>query len=336
MNNNNRRARRWLAAPVLGLAALGAHAQSNVSVYGLIDVSAGATKNPGGASVTGVDSGKLTTSNIGFGGSEDLGGGLSAQFKLEAFFRADTGETGRFNGDPMFARTASVGLSHKQWGTINLGRTTTQLFVATLSFNALGDSFGYSPSIRHYFGGGQGVTTGDTGWNDSIAYSSPVISGFRFGATVTSKESAAGVGNGGNWSAGLSYSGGPLAATVVYQSVKKDGAAAVQDTETTQVGASYDAGVARGFLQVGRVKNLTTGNRFDLTGLGVRVPVGKGAAVAQFGRLDPRVGAERNTLSVGYLYNFSRRTEGYVVVMNDKVDGLSSGGGYSVGIRHRF
>jgi len=48
------------------------------------------------------------------------------------------------------------------------------------------------------------------------------------------------------------------------------------------------------------------------------------------------VGADRTTLSVGYLHNLSKRTELYAVLMHDKVDGLSSGGGYSLGIRHRF
>jgi predicted porin len=323
-----------LALCVLGLSSVGAHAQSTVQVYGLIDMSVGSTKAPGGKSVTAVDSGKMTTSFYGFSGTEDLGGGLSAQFKVEGFFRGDTGEQGRFNGDTQFARTASVGLSDKGLGSINFGRTTTQLFVATLAFNAFGDSFGYSPSIRHYFS--PATATGDTGWSDSLSYASPTLAGFRFGTSVATKESATGVGNGGNWSAGLSYSAGPLAATVVYQDVKKDGAGAVQDTKTTQLGASYDVGVAKGFLQYGEVKNTSTNNRIDITGVGVRVPVGAGAFIAQYGVQDQRVGADRDTLSLGYVHNLSRRSELYAVVMNDKVDGLSSGGGYSVGLRHRF
>lgn len=325
---------RLLAGAILGLSSIGAQAQSTVQVYGLIDLSVGSTKAPGGTSITGVDSGKMTTSFYGFSGTEDLGGGLSAQFKIEGFFRADSGETGRFNGDPQFARTASVGLSHKDLGSINLGRTTTQLFVATLAFNAFGDAFGYSPSIRHYFA--PATATGDTGWSDSIAYNSPVFSGFRFGTSVTSKESATGLSNGNNWSVGLSYSGGPLAATVVHQDVEKDGTAPVQDTKATQLGASYDFGVAKGFLQYGEVKNITTNNRFDITGVGVRVPAGAGAFIAQYGTLDARVGPDRKTLSLGYLHNLSRRSELYAVVMSDKLDGLSSGGGYSVGMRHRF
>lgn len=328
---------RLLTGIVFGLAAAGAQAQSSVQIYGLIDMSVGSTKAPGGTSVTGVDSGKMSTSFYGFSGTEDLGGGLSAQFKIEGFLRSDVGEQGRFAGDAQFARTSSLGLSHRDFGSISLGRTTTQLFVSTLLFNAFGDSFGYSPSIRHYFASGAGSVSGDTGWNDSIAYSSPTLGGFRFGTTVTTKESAVGVGNGGNWSVGASYGGsGRFAASVVHQNVKKDAAGAVPDTATTQLGASYDFGLAKAFLQYGQIKNTTLSNRTRITGAGVRVPVNSGAFVAQYGSMDLRVGVDRKTLSLGYLHTLSRRTDLYAVVMNDKLDGQSSGGGYSVGLRHRF
>lgn len=326
-----------LAGAVLGLATLGAQAQSSVQIYGLIDMSVGSTKAPGGTSVTGVDSGKMSTSYYGFSGNEDLGGGLSAQFKLEGFFRGDTGEQGRFTGDAQFARTTSVGLSHKNLGTVSLGRTTTQLFVSTLLFNAFGDSFGYSPSIRHYFSSGAGSVTGDTGWNDSVAYSSPNLGGFRFGTTIATKESTAGTGNGGNWSVGMSYSGsGPFAASLVHQNVKKDAAGATPDTTTSQLGASYDFGVAKAFLQYGQIKNTTLSTSTKITGAGVRVPVGAGAVVAQYSAMNPSASADRKTLSLGYLHTLSRRTELYAVLMSDKLDGLSSGGGYSLGMRHRF
>ena len=163
----------------------------------------GSTKAPGGSSVKTVDSGKMTTSYFGFGGKEDLGGGLSAVFKLESFMRAHTGAQGRFDGDTAFARSANVGLSHKDYGTMTFGRNTTALFVSTLMYNAFGDSFGYSPSIRHYFT--SGTTTGDTGWSDSFAYASPTFGGVRFGLAGANKNSGSAVSNGGNWSANLGY-----------------------------------------------------------------------------------------------------------------------------------
>lgn len=316
-------------AALLATLALGAQAQSSVNVYGLMDLSVGSTQAPGGTATTAVDSGKMTTSYYGFGGREDLGGGLAATFRIEGFLRAASGDAGRFNGDPQFSRTASVGLSSARLGSLTLGRNTTALFVSTLGFNAFGDSFGYSPSIRHYFT--SGTTTGDSGWSDSIAYNSPVWGGFKAGAMVTSK-----TGNGGNWSVNLGYGAGPLAVSLVHQQVKKDGTAAVADTDTTQLGASYDFGVAKAFLQLGQVDNDTTGNDYTISGVGARVPLGAGAVIAQYGQIAPQTGADRHTLSVGYLHNLSKRTELYAVAMHDKIDGLSSGGGYSLGIRHRF
>lgn len=317
------------------LAAFGANAQSTVNVYGLIDMSVDSVKASGNGKTrqTLVESGNMTTSYYGFSGSEDLGNGLSAQFKLEGFFKANSGSQGRAGTDNQFSRTASVGLSHKDYGTINLGRNTTALFVSTLSFNAFGDSFGYSPSIRHYFGGLQNAVTGDTGWSESIAYSSPVWSGFRFGLSAAAK----GTSNGGNWGANIGYSKGPLAAALVVQDVKKSGILGGDaDTKTTQLNASYDFGVAKVFGQYAQVENTTTGIDSDLTHLGVRVPAGPGAVIAQWGHNAPDLGADRVTTSVGYLYPLSKRTEVYAVAMHDKKANEASGSAYSLGVRMRF
>lgn len=328
---------RYGVAAMLSATALGAQAQSSVNLYGLIDLSIGSTKPIGGSSQTGIDNGKLTTSYFGVRGSEDLGGGLSAVFKLESYVRADTGASGRFNGDTLFSRTASVGLSSNSFGTFTLGRNTTPLFVSTLSFNAFGDSFGYSPSIRHYFEGGA-VVTGDSAWSNSVLYASPDFSGFKFGLIAATKSGTSGNinSNGGNWGANVGYAAGPLAAAVVYQDVKKDGVAAVPDTRTWQLDGAYDFGVARTFLQLGRVKNTTTNVTYRLADVGAKIPAGSGNVLVQYGRLSPNVGDKTNTVSLGYSYNMSKRTELYAVAMRDKKDNLSVGSSYSLGLRHRF
>lgn len=315
-------------------AGAAAHAQSSASLYGLVDLSVGRTQAPGGKAVNAMDSGKLTTSYWGLGGREDLGGGLAAVFKFESFVRVTTGESGRFNGDPMFSRSASVGLSSSRLGTLTFGRNTTALFVSTLAFNALGDSFGYSPSIRHYFT--SGTTTGDTAWSDSVVYASPTWGGLRFGVSGAFKTTSAAT-DGRNLGLNLGYGAGPLSAALVYQDVKKDGAtSALDNTRTVQVGAAYDMGVAKLYAQLGTVDNKTRNTGFDIWGLGARVPVGGGAVVAQLGRLSPDAGADRTTFSAGYLYNLSKRTELYGVLMSDKLDGVGTGQNMAVGMRHRF
>ncbi len=315
-------------AALLAAATLPAQAQSNVTVYGLLDLSVGRTQAPAGKATDGVDSGKMTTSYIGLQGDDDLGGGLKAIFAIEHFLRVDTGSAGRFDADTFWARNAYVGLAGN-FGTATLGRNTTSLFVQTLIFNPFGDSFGYSPSVRHYFT--SGTTTGDTAWSDSVKYTSP-----RFGGATFSLHSALGEGNGGrNMGASVLYFAGPLAAGLAWQDVKKG--ATTDDTSTWQLAASYDLRAAKLFAQVGSVKNDRSGKRDDIAELGVSVPVQTlGKVLLQWGQIDPSTGAKRSTISVGYDYNLSKRTDLYAVYMNDKLHGLAAGNNYSVGVRHRF
>ena len=302
-------------------------AQSSVTVFGLVDASVGRFQAPGGTSITAVESGKMTTSNWGIRGSEDLGGGLKASFSIESFFRADVGAVGRFNGDPMFTRSAWVGLSGG-FGSVNLGRNTTSLFQNVLRFNAFGDSFGFSPSIRHYFS--SNTATGDTGWSDSIKYVSPNFGGLFLTLHAAAKETDGGYNKG----ASATYSGGPLGLSATWQKVEKG--ATVNDTDTWSLGGSYDFKVIRVFAQYGDVDNDTVVNTFKISGLGASVPIGAGSALLQWGQVKPDTGAKRDTLSVGYDYFLSKRTDVYAVFMNDKLSGVSAGKNYGLGIRHRF
>jgi predicted porin len=315
----------------LALAALSstASAQSTVNLYGLLDLSIGRTQAPGGTATKGVESGKMTTSFWGVRGTEDLGGGLKAVYTIESFMRADTAEAGRFTGDTFWARNSFVGLEGG-FGTVTLGRNTTTLFVQTLIFNAMGDSFGFSPSIRHYFT--SGTVTGDTGWSDSVRYALPKLGGLS--ATVMA---AAGEGNGGrNASASALYFSGAFGAGFAWQSVKKG--ATVQDSSSWQLAASYDLKSVKLFGQYGNVDNKNTGRDYDILGLGATMPVaaGSGTVRAQWGQIKPDLGAKRTTLTLGYTHNLSKRTEVYGAFMNDKLSGTGSGNNYSVGVRHRF
>ncbi|MBL8327992.1 MAG: porin [Rubrivivax sp.] len=316
-----------LAGIALCAASATVSAQSNVNLYGLLDLSIGRTQAPGGPSVNGVESGKMTTSFWGVRGTEDLGGGLKAVFTLESFMRADTAEGGRFTGDTFWARNAFVGLEGG-FGTVTLGRNTTSLFVQTLIFNALGDSFGFSPSIRHYFT--SGTVTGDTGWSDSIRWALP-----KLGSLSTTVMAAAAENNGGrNIGASALYFSGAFGAGFAYQNVKKG--ATVQDTATWQMAASYDLKSVKLFAQYGNVDNKNTGRDFDILGLGATVPAGSGLVRAQWSQVKPSTGAKRSTLSLGYTHNLSKRTELYGAFMNDKLSGTGTGNNYSAGVRHRF
>lgn len=310
-------------APVLA-----AQAQSSVQAYGLIDVSVGQFQAPGGLKDKTVESGKMSTSYFGFKGTEDLGGGLGAKFAIESFLRANSGKAGRFDGDAFWARSAWVGLSGSA-GSLNLGRNTTSLFVSTLLFNPFGDSFGFSPSIRHYFT--SGTTTGDTGWSDSLSYTTPSFSGL----TAQVQMAGATNGDGGrNVGGHLLYFSGGFAATVAGQKVEKG--ATTDDTTTSQLGLSYDFGALKLFGQYGKVKNDSKTNDYKLSALGVSVPVGAGKLLLAHGVTQPDTGAKLTTTSFGYDHSLSKRTDLYAVGMSDKKEGLDNGTSFALGLRHRF
>ena len=79
---------KWIA--LASLLATQAYAQSSVTAYGVMDV--GFVKGSGDvASWSGLASGRNMSSRLGFKGEEDLGGGLKANFILEADLAGDTG-----------------------------------------------------------------------------------------------------------------------------------------------------------------------------------------------------------------------------------------------------
>jgi predicted porin len=324
------------AAALLGSLASGALAQSSVSIYGLMDMSAGQFQAPGAEKTWRAESGNMTTSYLGFRGTEDLGGGVKARFQIEHFLRLDAGAAGRFNGDAFWARNANVGLEGG-FGSTTLGRNTTPLFVSTLIFNAFGDSFGFSPSIRHYF---LGAVLGDTGWNNSIRYGSPNFSGFTFTGLANLTE---GSGVSKNLGANLLYFGGPFAATVAWQKVG-NGIPAVPagfDGQTAwQLGGSYDLKVVKLFAQLGETKtDATVETKTKLYSLSASVPLGTGNVLAAYGNAKATTGTvdtTRKTLSVGYDYFLSKSTDVYAVAMNEKLTGLDAGNTFAVGIRLRF
>ena len=100
-------------------------AQSSVAVYGLIDATIGSKNHvtADGARLTGIQTAWFSGNRIGFTGTEDLGGGLSAIFKLESEYLIATGEADT-PGVP-FNRDAWVGLNSKEFGQFTLGRQNT-------------------------------------------------------------------------------------------------------------------------------------------------------------------------------------------------------------------
>lgn len=66
------------------------------------------------------------------------------------------------------------------------------------------------------------------------------------------------------------------------------------------------------------------------------VPFGSGKFLAAWANTKMTGGAKRDTVSLGYDYAFSKRSDLYAVVMHDKITSFSSGTSYAVGLRHRL
>ena len=110
---------------LLAIATLAQAAMAqNATIYGRVDV--GLQNIANGIHSTRVDSGTYTASRLGFRGTEDLGGGLSALYFMEIGFNADTGVAQ--GGTRLFNRGSYVGLSSQSAGTLTLGRQYVPIF----------------------------------------------------------------------------------------------------------------------------------------------------------------------------------------------------------------
>ena len=339
-----------LAAALLCVA--GANAQSEVKVSGLIDMYAGSMKMAGDATRQNViNSGGLTTSWFGFSGSEDLGGGLKANFLLTAFVRADTGVSGRFANDPLFSRDANIGLSG-DFGAVTLGRGFAPNFLPSVIGNPFGGSFTFSPLILHmnvplFNGSGWGATTpSDTGWSNEIIYTTPKFGGlsgnihYQFGeqAGDSSKK---------NIGANFIYFGGPLTMTGFYEIDQINNPATPnaplpnKKTDWMLLG-SYDFGMVKPFLSYGQAKENSTVNKVSNSSktyqIGASIPTSAtGKILTSWVKTDVApISITRKTFTLGYDHNLSKRTDVYAMIMNDAITKQTSGNSVAVGIRHSF
>ncbi|MEO8835646.1 MAG: porin [Caldimonas sp.] len=331
-----------LAVAAMLLGAAGASAQTAI-LYGLVDVAGSRTKPVGGEHRWQLDSSDLQRSFLGVRGYDDLGGGLRAVYRLESYIRPDTGSAGRADGDPFWAREASVGLSGA-FGTTVLGRTVSPLYLSTINFNPFGEGFGFSPSTRQYFGS-SGAVLGDSRWNNSINYTNnstdaPLRINF---AANTAEGGTPSTSNGRNVGASASYITGPFAATLAVELIRNSAQplpAGFNRQLAIQAGATYDFSFVRVYGQVGRVKTEADQDvQTILYQLGAAVPVGNSLILVAYGRshLKSRLlGTSDRTASIAYDYFLSKNTDIYVAALAERLSFVSSGNAIAGGMRLRF
>ncbi|PXW23209.1 porin [Paraburkholderia caballeronis] len=190
----------WSAAG-LACVSITAHAQSSVTLYGLIDASIQYTSNQGGGRTWAMASGTTRGSRFGLLGSEDLGGGSRAIFRLENGFDVTDGSLGQ--GGLMFGRQAYVGLENDRYGKITLGRQYESMvdYIAQLT------AADWSVYMEHP--GDMDLTNRGVRVDNSVRYANS-YGGFTGSALYSFGGQPGSFGRDSMWSLGGSYADGPL------------------------------------------------------------------------------------------------------------------------------
>src|SRR5476649_1428855 len=240
------------AAVVITVAmATYAHAQSSVTLYGVVDNSLtyqssqttlGSTK--GGSSNIKMSSGVWAGSRFGLKGAEDLGGGTKAIFQLESGFNSTSGAQQYTNA--MFGRQAWVGLTNPVYGTFTAGRQYTSYYTLLSP---------YSPTT--WLTGAFGAHPGDLDEldtiyraNNSLVYTSPKMFGFTASGSYSFAGVPGSVNQGSTWSGAIQYLNGPfgLAAGITrINNSTAGGGAFGADSTTNSAGQSGVSAVTNGY-----------------------------------------------------------------------------------------
>ena len=263
--------KKLIALAVAGLVSGAAFAQTNVTVYGVLDVGYLYSKSDN-LKFNGLASGGLNGNRIGFRGTEALGNGLNAVFQAEFGFKGD------IQGGLNTTRNAWLGLQHNQFGTFTAGRQNS------VAYDWVAKGFASDVTIVHPSNQLQSVFTQlqtSDRVDNSIKYVSPNWGGFTlatvygFGEKVGEQKTASGTGlatttqsvwgdtsDAGRWTIGANYNNGPLDLALIYAMVQKDdsirtttGAAGDNGTSGWSLGGSYDFKVVKVFAQYQREHN---------------------------------------------------------------------------------
>ncbi|WP_233872112.1 porin [Paraburkholderia adhaesiva] len=242
-----------LALSACVCAAPAAHAQSSVTLWGMMDTGVTYVNNQGGHSNVKMDDGVNGPNLWGMRGVEDLGGGTKAIFELVNQFQIDNGQF--MPNKSLFSRTSLVGLTNDRFGRLTLGNQY-DFMTNSLYFG------GNDPSelSGHFYDFRAGPfkklalpqnPTGAFDWdrmageslNNSVAYVTPKFGGFSAGAMYAFGGVAGSIGAGNANSFGLNYAAGDFGANAAYTNVKTYVAGSPQiSVRTWGVGAHYRFG----------------------------------------------------------------------------------------------
>src|SRR5574343_110802 len=278
-----------IALAIAGLASTAAFAQSNVTIYGRMDLG-GVYRDGNSGGVNGVEgkyeiaSGVGSGSRIGFKGVEDLGNGLKAVFQSEfgiAIDQVSGSSTANWTN-----RNSYVGLTG-DFGTVVAGRLDGVRYGV---FNT------YDPFAGGTIGNFTQMTIQVDRADNAIAYISPNFNGFglllAYSSNVTSNEPKANDGAAQLHTIMGTYDNGPISARLDYEEIV-DGIN--PKTWVATLGGSYDFGTVKVSALIDQIK---TGDTFKEQAwlIGAKAPVGKFTLKAMIGGVKDKVNDDANSL----------------------------------------
>lgn len=311
------------ALAACALVALGS-AQAQVTLSGRVDLNVGRDI---GSSTTRMGSGAM--SHIALSGSEDLGQGWQARFRLQTRINADDGTVnapGAFLNSPngtFWSQESSVSLAGPL-GTLTLGRQMT----AALLAQVLVDPWLWDNTTSMFTS-----TTGLVGnlWYNGALTWSHTLGGVSVSAQVAEEDGNpgwAGVTARNPYSLSVGYGSGPGSLRLGHER-PADGT-----SKWTTLFGSWQFGVA--------TVNALLGRGTDHEGAKVRTWAVSGTATLGTGQVRAAYGHYRRAgvtgsqkLSLGYYHPLSRRTSLYANLANDR-KAAAHKTGYELGLQHVF
>ena len=348
----------------LSLALLGAagaaHAQSSVTLYGVLDDSIQYVNNinvsGSNKSSFGLAAGNLQGNRWGLKGTEDLGGGLKVVFQLENGFSPNSGALGSYNGtSKLFGRQAFVGLASDQFGTVTIGRQydpVVDLVQAVTADNYWGSTFTTPSDVDN--------NDNSSRTNNAIKYTSQTYAGFQFEAMYAFGGVAGSTGSGQTWSGAATYANGPFSVAAGYIRMdnadtlagRNGGWAGTSDGTFNSINLPYVTAKSIGIASIGAqyvIGPITTGLRYSnaqykpdassAAGFTSTERYNVGAGFVNY-QLTPAAllglgytfthgsgngeSASYNQISLGGDYNLSKRTDVYLVGAYQRASGTGA------------
>lgn len=354
-----------IALAVLASAAGAASAQSSVTLFGVVDVAATYGRASGGAgkaSKWSLSSGAYNTSRLGFRGTEDLGGGMSASFWLEAQVQGDDGTGGATSTNNVTGTGGSTGLVFNRrstvslaggWGELRMGRDYTPQFWNLTVFDPFGTvGVGTTATLQ---GGVTGTTTVRA--SNSIGYFLPGNLGGFYGQAQlymgeNARTGAVSEDDGNGFGVRLGFANGPFNVAIALSRTDGSANGVEADIKQNNIAGQWDFGIAKAMAQYVRdERGAVDGKGWLIGGL---FPMGAGEIRASYSRYElDAVGDPRSSkVALGYVHNLSKRTAVYTTVarLKNRNGGvgaaplggsvLGAGGdnstGFDLGIKHSF